>query len=289
MLSGPATGVTLIELVITISLIAILVALVSLFGAPIKGYTDSSRRAALADAADIALRRMGRDLRLALPNSVRVSGGHLEFLLVRAGGRYRSEADPAANNTCNDGASAAPENDVLSFGAADTCFKTLGDIANLSEVVANSDYLVVYNLAPGTPNADAYETGAASGGNKSRITERHDGAGSERLVFASNAFTYDSPGRRFFIVEGPVSYVCSGGELRRYSGYAIATTQPTPPGVTGHVLVTGVTGCTFTYDSSVNAQGAGLVTLRLQLSVQTAGGDTESAALYHAVHVNNVP
>lgn len=279
-----ANGVTLIELAVTIALVGILVGLIMYFGSPIKGYTDSSRRAALADAADTALRRIGRDLRLALPNSVRISGTHLEFLLVRAGGRYRGEEGPAAANSCGTAA-----DDVLIFGASDTCFKTLGDIANVAEIDDNSDFLVVYNLAPGTPGADAYESGAVTGGNKSLITSVTAGAGSERIDFEANAFLYESPGRRFFIVEGPVSYVCSGGQLLRYSGYAIAAAQPTPPGSTGRVLVSGVTGCSFTYDSDTNAQGAGLVTLRLQLSAQVSGGGTETVTLYHAVHVNNVP
>jgi MSHA biogenesis protein MshO len=287
------SGVTLIEMAITIGLVAILAGMVIFFGSPVKSYTDSSRRAALADAADGALRRIGRDLRLALPNSVRISGDSLEFLLVRAGGRYRSEADAAATNTCDDGSSAVPENDVLSFGGADTCFKTLGDVANIDEVVDNSDFLVVYNLVPGTANADAYETDENTGGNKSKITSKEAGAGSERLVFESNTFTHESPGRRFFVIEGPVSYACDlgAGELRRYSGYLIKNTQPIPGTFSGGInqlLVSGVTGCSFSYDAAASSQGAGLVTLRLQLRAQTSGG-SETVTLYHAVHVNNIP
>jgi MSHA biogenesis protein MshO len=287
-----SAGITLIEMAITIGLVAILAGMMAFFGSPVKSYTDTSRRAALTDAADNALRRIGRDLRLALPNSVRISGNSMEFLQVRAGGRYRGEADAAATDTCNDGAGVVPDNDVLSIGSADTCFKTLGDLSNVSEVVANSDFLVVYNLAPGTPNADAYATDENTGGNKSKITSVAPGVGSERFVFESNTFAFDSPGRRFFIIEGAVSYACVGTELRRYSGYLIKNTQPTPGTFSGGVdrlLVSGVTGCSFTYDAASSTQGAGLVTLRLQLSLQNSGGGTETVTLYHAVHVNNVP
>jgi MSHA biogenesis protein MshO len=283
-----AHGVTLIELVITIAIVGLLAGLVIYFGAPIKGYSDTSRRAALADAADTALRRIGRDLRLALPNSVRISGStHLEFLLVRAGGRYRGEEGAAAANSC--GSTAA---DVLSFASADTCFKTLGDIANVADIDDNSDFLVVYNLAPGTPGADAYESGGVTGGNKSLITGVTAGTGSERINFESNTFLYESPGRRFFVVEGPVSYVCDGGSLYRYSGsgYGISAAQPVPPPIGNRrLLVSGVSSCSFSYDANTNAQGAGLVTLQLTLTVQTTGGGSESVTLYHAVHVNNVP
>jgi len=295
-------GVTLIELVIVIALAGIVTALIVQLVLPVRGYIDTTRRAALADAADTALRRIGRDLRLALPNSVRVTtaGGvvYLEFALVRAGGRYRAEEDSGATNTCDDGTSSTPANDVLSIGTADTCFKTLGEVKNFADIVTNSDWLVVFNLpprtsvtVPGTPNANFYETGSATGGNKSKITEKHTSGTSYRFVFESNTFAYESPGKRFFVVEGPVTYACdaTAGTLRRYWGYTIADTQPTPPGGSNSLMASGVKGCEITYNTSVASQGAGLVTLRLKLETQDSRGDTESATLHHAVHVNNVP
>src|SRR5262245_5020575 len=101
----PARGVTLIELVVVIALVGILGALIVTFVQPIRSYIDVGRRAALADAADGALRRIGRDVRLALPNSVRVdaSGQFVELLLVRTGGRYRVGEDAGATSTCPDG------------------------------------------------------------------------------------------------------------------------------------------------------------------------------------------
>lgn len=296
-------GVTLIELAITIALVGILAALIVNFVQPVRSYIDSSRRAALADTADTALRRIGRDVRLALPNSVRVDGTfkYLEFLLVRTGGRYRNDVDAAATLTCNDGASAVPANDVLSFAAADTCFKTLGAIPNISQVTVNvalnrGDFLVVFNLpsTPTTANADAYQF-PGTGGNKSKISAAVAGTlaniGQDRIAFASNLFTYESPGNRFFIIEGPVSYGCAGGTLTRYWGYTITPTQtPVPPaGGSSAIMATGVTDCTFTYDLSMAAQGAGLVTMALQLNTQDSRGTTETVSLYHAVHVNNVP
>src|SRR5690349_6091801 len=169
---GRSLGVTLIELAIVIALVGILAALIVQFVTPVRGYIDTTRRAALADAADTSLRRIGRDLRLALPNSVRVttSGGvvYLEFALVRTGGRYRSEPDGGATNTCDDGASSVPANDVRAVGSADTCLTTVGgDATSFAEVVANSDWLVVFNLPPrtsptdpGTANANFYEAGS---------------------------------------------------------------------------------------------------------------------------------
>ena len=59
-------GFTLIELVVTLTLSMIVVGFVSLFiSGPVQGFTDQTRRARLVDAADTALRRMGRDVRRA--------------------------------------------------------------------------------------------------------------------------------------------------------------------------------------------------------------------------------
>ena len=282
-------GVTLIELAVTIALVGIVAALIVNFAMPVRSYIDTSRRAALADAADTALRRIGRDLHLALPNSVRVSssGGiqYLEFMLVRAGGRYRAEADTAVGaNTCGTTAG-----DVLDIGAADTCFVTLGDVASVGQVAAGTDYLVVYNLPYGTPNADAYEF-PGTGGNKSLISGAVNGAGVDRFTFASNTFGYESPGKRFFVIEGPVTFACNptAGTLTRHKGYAISASPAPPSGGSSALMVGNVKDCSFAY-SSAASQGSGLVTLWLELKMLDSRGSEETVSLLHAVHVNNVP
>ncbi len=294
--SSRSSGVTLIELAITIALVGILAALIVQFVAPVRSYIDSSRRAALADTADTALRRIGRDVRLALPNSVRVdaTSKFVEFLLVRTGGRYRFEA--GAGTDC--GGTAA--DDALTFGAADTCFTTIGSIPNSGDVTSN-DYVVVYNLPTGTDKADAYQPVSSCGAacNKSQITTAPLPAatGGHRIDFTGgNTFTFESPGRRFFIIEGAVTYGCTGTDLVRYSNYGINATQVAPPNGVGMVetkLATGVdiANCSFNYDgiASAAAQGAGLLTMSLGLRMQDSRGDTENLNLYHAVHVNNVP
>mgnify|MGYP001048190736 CR=1 FL=1 len=66
-------GFTLIEMIIVIAITAIVGSMVAVFlRAPLESYVAQDRRARLADAADTALRRMARDIRLALPSSVRV-------------------------------------------------------------------------------------------------------------------------------------------------------------------------------------------------------------------------
>jgi len=254
-------GFTLVEAVIVIVITGIIAAMVAIFiRAPIQGYVDSARRAEMTDIADTAARRIARDVRLALPNSVRVAGGNaVEFLITRAGGRYRADAGAAGD-------------DPLEFGVADSSFDILGPKMEFN----TGESIGIYNL--GIPGANAYN------GDTLRAVNGTNGADVSKVTLASSTpFPFDSPSHRFQVVEGPVTYRCAGGELRRYSGYAITVTQANPPtGGSSAPLATGVESCQFNYDA-VN-QRFGLLSIRLKL---TQGG--ESVSLYHEVHVNNVP
>lgn len=257
-----ARGFTLAEAIMVIVVTAIIAAVVAVFiRKPVEGFFDTSRRATLVDAADGALRRISRELREALPNSIRVSGTALEFLHVRSGGRYRE---------------AAPGN-ILDFTANDTSFDVLGP----GVTVQSGDSIVVYNL--GIAGADAY-----SGTLQSRRLASAFGTGLASVsITSTQPFPFASPARRFQVVDTPISYVCAGTQMRRYSGYAITVAQVNPPtGATSNtLLVDGIAagGCTFAYASSTSQRDA-LVTMTLNL---TSGKETIS--LIYQVHVNNAP
>src|SRR5688572_5071141 len=93
-------GVTLLEMVVVMVLTAVVAGAVAFLAYPIQQASDVTVRAQLTDATDNALQRIGRDVRLAVPNSVRVqvAGGvsYLEFVPLRAGGRYRIAPTGAA-------------------------------------------------------------------------------------------------------------------------------------------------------------------------------------------------
>lgn len=261
-------GVTLIEMITVVLISGIVLAVVAIFiRKPVEGYFDVTRRAELADTAETALRRMTRDLRLALPNSVRVSGNYLEFLETSGGGRYRADFTAAGGG------------DPLDFNDAggDTSFDVVGPVP----AIAAGAQVAVFNLGPGFAGADAYQS---AGNNRAAVAGV---SGGTITLAAPKRFPFESPGKRFHVVTGPVSYECdpASGVLRRYSGYPIGAAQATPPaGGTQALLATNVSSCAFQYDPNVLAQRYGIVSIRLGLSK-----DGESVSLYAQAHVPNVP
>jgi MSHA biogenesis protein MshO len=279
-------GFTLVEMVIVIIITSIIAATVAVFlRLPVQGYVDSVGRAELADVADTAVRRMTRDLRLALPNSIRVtsSGGtfFLELLLTRTGGRYLTEDDGGGSG------------DILDFNkVSDVSFTVVGTmpIAGSAEgIVAPGDQLVIYNL--GLSPADAYN--CAGQCNRAGIAS----VSGNTITLQSNPFAQQtpqmrSPGNRFQVVSTPVTYACNSatGTLTRYSGYTIQASQPVseaaaPLSGNGALLASGVTNCSFSYDASLTNVRTGLVGVTLTLQ----GTNTGAVTLFHQVHVDNTP
>lgn len=261
-------GVTLVELIVVIVIAGIISTVVAFFiRRPVEGYVDATRRATLTDQADTALRRMTRDLRLALPNSVRVdgTGQFVEYIETTGGGRYRAEL--SGTGTGN----------ILDFSAADTSFDVLGPVPALSA----GNQIVVYNL---------YNTGTTSNAYFGDNRAAFSSVAAPTITIASKLFPEPSPSKRFHVVSGPVTYGCSGGQLIRYSGYAYNTAQVAPPaGGTPALLVGGVGECQFVYTAGALSERTATVSILLRLDSAAAGGGTESARLFQQAQVSNAP
>ncbi|MDP3539903.1 MAG: prepilin-type N-terminal cleavage/methylation domain-containing protein [Azonexus sp.] len=257
-------GFTLVEMIIVISITGVLIAAMSLFGRQqIEAYFDVSGRAILADGADTALRRIGRELQAALPNSVRVNGNFLEFVPVTGGGRYRADFTPAGTL-----------NPLDLNDPADNGFDILGPTV---DTVAG-DQLVIFNL--GQVGSDVY-----AGSSRRALTTI--GNALSALGFSGAQFPFGSPLHRFQIVNGPVTYECDtvGQVLRRRWGYGFSTVQPIVFAAgSSSTLVDHVVGCTITYSAGALARN-GIVVIRLRMQAENG----ETVDLMHQVEVLNAP
>ncbi|OIR00975.1 hypothetical protein GALL_169390 [mine drainage metagenome] len=268
-------GFTLIEVIMVIAIIGIIAGMVAVFiTKPIEGYVDSIRRAELTDAADVALRRLTRDVRLALPNSLRTTAGGIEFIMTKAGGRYRDE---------NDGSTAG---NVLSFNNSNTKFDVLGPIPALATGVSG-DYIVIYNLGTGYSPADAY-----AGGNRAQVSS----VSGNTITLASNTFANQSPpipspNSRFQVVgfsDKVVRYLCNGdGTLTRQSGCDFTTTTncSSTAVLAGSTTTEPKASCTIDYTSAATGRN-GLLYIELTLTDTPSG---ERVTLFQQIHVDNAP
>lgn len=273
-------GFTLVELVMVIMVTGIIAASIAVFLRPaIESYFDTRRRADLTDLADTALRRMGQDIRRAVPNSARsVSATCFQLVPTTAGGRYRMASD-TVNDTpplpCAPGATCSAP---LDTSVTTTVFDVLSP---LDTVPAVGDWIVVNNQNAG----DVY-AGANRGQIAAVAVPPRAGDGLHRITVGATQFPIGYDGGRFVVVpaaEPTVTYTCSGGVLyRKVAAFGAADCAA---GVAAQVVATDVAGCTFVYSPALGAtQQNGFVWMLLELS---RGG--ESVALSHGVHVDNLP
>lgn len=268
-------GFSLVELIVVIVITGIIASVVGLFiTSPIQGFLDQSRRAELVGAAQIALTRMGRDLRGALPNSVRVTGNSIELLLTLDGDRYRTESPGAGD-------------DRLEFTAADTSFNTFRQLGEGQTLPAGLR-LAIYPLGSGSgadPYANTVLTAAATSVTVGATTSTVAGSTEYRVGLSpGHRFPFPSPGSRVFLVRGPVSYVCDSGNLLRYENYAVgAAPGGTPAVIVGNLIQ----GCAFQY-SPGTAQRNAVVSVALVLADAVKAPD-ERVRLIRQVHVGNSP
>lgn len=290
-----ARGFTLVELVAVMTLSAILGLVVwrNITG-PLRAFVDTSRRAELVDHGETALNRLQRELRLALPNSVRVSadGTALEFLRTASGGRYRREADAAD-----------PASDPLDFTLARDTFEVLGGLTGTASLAAGAgglagcldasiDCVAIYNT--GVPqDCTTFTTvrGNAYCGDNLAGLEAFD-ATTAVLTFdrtdAGTPLPLQSPRQRFFVVDTPVSYVCAAGAMRRFADYAIAPNQSASPGGTPALLAAHVESCRFSYAPG-SATRTGLVTVQVVLADRNLDNGREAITLLQQIPVANAP
>jgi MSHA biogenesis protein MshO len=279
-------GFTLIELVMVIVIMGVISStLVYLVRGPVDAYFNNVRRAAIVDSADTAMRRMSRDIRSALPNTVVVAstaaGGLngnngiadcVTLIPTKTGGRYRADGSASA----------------LTFGTPITSFNMLGaNPSDPNQTISAGDVVVVGNY--GITGANAYALDNTAVLTSVAAATVANGAGPETTLGFSSGKTFDmalgSPNSRFQVVpagQRVVSYVCTAAGTLVRNSFNTAVAAANSCLTTGSILSTKVNQCSFVYD--VLAQNDALV--RLTLGINDNG---ETLRLLHQVHIDTTP
>ena len=287
-------GFTLVELIVVIVITAILAVSMVVFIRPtMQSYVDTRIRANISSTADGALRRMLSDVRIAVPNSLRIPNDQcFEVIPTSAGGRYRMGPDVANDS----GANCTPGANCAAY--VDTSLETtvFDSLTTLDPTPAVGDWIVINNQNVN----DVY-----SGLNRSAVTLVETPTitqGKHRITINAMQVSNGYSGGRFVVVpnsQRAVFYVCSGadggvnsqgngkGTLYRLSNYGFNAAYPgtCPDASAGAVVATKVRSCSFVYDPNQGAtQQSGFMWLDLTI---TENNETSHMAV--GAHVINVP
>lgn len=292
-------GFTLIEMIMAMVLTGILAGIVAqIIMGPVKGYFDASRRAALTDAADLALRRLTRELRHSVPNSLRLSDSagnvgscvsgtcYIEYIASSGGGAFSAGSGFFSGlTTCL----VTPAN----------CRLTVTSPMPSNPAVAVGDYIVLNNTNNNdlTSQYNAYACALLVNCNISRVTS----LASSLLTLAAgssgfNVFGFPAPSTsRFQVVPGgtkAVLYACTmapgKGPMTRYWNYGLngtpAAAVAAATGGGASALMASNVGCRVSYPASAQTFGVLIVSLTL-----TDSNGVDSVTLMREIHVDNTP
>jgi len=260
-------GFTLVELIMVIVILSILgVGTTRYVINASQSFVVSAERAKLIATARVAVEKVTRRLRNALPNSVRIStsGRCIEYFPVLRGAATTSPVLPATSS--------------LSTSAIDFA------------VIQPANFAAIAPFASG----ELYVTGAPSPGVITATTLTVIGSHNSIPLATAHTFTRSSPTQRVYLVTNPERFcVTASDSLVRYTGYGInntspiADTAPTTPTAAATSLVAenlDIAGAIpFVYTPGTLV-GNGLVQVNFAFSK-----DGESVSMRHEVQIRNVP
>lgn len=249
-------GFTLVELIMVILILAIVsIGTTSFLQFGITIYQDNVNRDRQVGDSRFLIERLTRELREAMPNSVRVSNSCIEFVPIVASSSYISL--PVFPDKLDNALLVTPQQ-------------------------TGGNKLIIYPLSP----QEVYADNLLSQGKVFPITQFNDlGNNQLEVSFANDkSFSQHSPNSRYFIVDDAVSYCVDGTTIKRYSGYWPTATQQSPPAVNGVLMAKQQTNpAPFQYHQDSLLRHA---VIQLNLSF---GYEDEVLNLYHEVHIVNVP
>ncbi len=258
-----AGGFTLVELIAVI----VILALISVVGTQfivtsLQSYRQTESRGQLVQRGRVTLEQMSRQLRMAVPNSVRISSsGHcVEFLPLVAVTTYQGQVPDASNGK-------------TAVAVLATAPFTRGPGQPVHAVISPYFAGEIYTAASPSARAGISSLGAAP---HSLVT-----------LSGSARFLRNSLNNRLYVADNPQRFCVTGGQLVRYRQYGLLSGALTdaPPGGSADLMALGVSTPTSAFalfpGSEVRRAGVAM-DLRFTFNDQ-------SVALQQQVFIRNVP
>ncbi|MFQ3171235.1 MAG: MSHA biogenesis protein MshO [Oleispira sp.] len=267
---------TLVELVMVIVVLAILATgSVKFISQSAQGMVDSAERQVLASTASIAMEKVLRQVRRALPNSVRAfdDGGNscIEFVPILHSSEYVS----------------------VPIASAETNFDA---IAFFNAVGGESGYVAVYPIS----ESSVYGTSPATDRSISTTVASASPAGIpsanlQTITFESPSsyrFPTGSPRKRFYLVSDPISF-CedTNGRLWRYQNYGFHpdSSSSIPTSGADSILIADSLQVNSLSFNILQAQLQRNAVIRMSLVIVRSNSSLESLELSQEVQLRNVP
>lgn len=282
------SGFTLMELIIVIVILGVMsVGIAGFITLGTQTYVNVTERDALLANARFSVERLNREMRNAVPHSVRVAVDNIttptkqciEFVPIVASTVYTDIAvapDTAVNNL-----SVIPfelENgDAYSCNAGNSC----------------NDVVIIYPIT----NADIYQDHTDNSGKAFEI-ENYPATNpaistSEIELTQTATFNEHSPTQRAYIINAPVSYCLNGtaNTLTRYAHYGYNIAQALPP-ISSTTLKSDLMANSLNFDENdlpftvlpASLQRNSVVQIKLNFT-----RDDEQVVFDNAIHISNVP
>ncbi|WOH35891.1 prepilin-type N-terminal cleavage/methylation domain-containing protein [Thalassotalea fonticola] len=259
-----STGFTLIELTLVIAILGIIsVGFIGVINIGSNVYSNVSSRDTLISSSRFAVERLNREIRNALPNSIRIAA---------LGDRQCVEFVPIVASTIYTQAPIFPDAAQTSISVIQFGNGYLGD---------DDDFVVIYPLN----SNDAYDPSLQKRAGLKSIDTSVSNIWQLELDSAAQ-FSEESPTERLFIISLPVSYCVAQNRLIRYQNYGFNITQDllsTANGVLMAEFLNVDEGLPFTYQEDVQMRNA-VVQIDFKFSQ-----NNESVYFSNGVHINNVP